>query len=138
MGVDLLFIPKNMVADAWANIGPLLAAAVKRSGNVGDISDVRRAIDQGDVALWAVMRNGSLEAAFTTNEIIYPRRKVMSVELLGGKDAEMWYYDTVVKLAAIAKKAGYDAIETTARKGWSKMAGKAGFKETGVTFELEL
>ena len=138
MAVDLLFIPRNMVADAWHNIGPLLAAAVKRSGHVCDISDVRRAIDRGDASVWAVMQDGGLKAAFTTNEIIYPRRKVMLVELLGGKDAEMWYYDTVAKLAAIAKETGYDAIETTARKGWSKMAGKAGFKETGVTFELEL
>jgi hypothetical protein len=135
---DLLFIPRGMIADAWPNVGPMLQRAIKRSGPFYDLGDVRRKLEDGDISLWAVMHEGRLTAAFTTNEIIYPRRKIMLVELLGGKDANLWYHDTVEKLAEIARETGYDAIETVARRGWAKMAGKVGFKETAVTYEMEL
>ena len=46
--------------------------------------------------------------------------------------------DAVGELARVARAAGYDAIETKARRGWSKMAGKYNFRPVHVAYEMEL
>lgn len=135
---QLLHIPTDLIGDVWPQVGPVLAKAVARYANSYDMSHVRARLDAGDVALWVVMDGVELKAAFTTDEIIYPKRKIMLVELLGGAEAKMWYYDTVKRLAEIARSTGYDAIQTTARRGWSKMAKECGFNEAAVTYEMEL
>ena len=135
---QVLYIPTDLVGDVWHQVGPLLKKAAARYADSYDISHVRGRLESGDAALWIVMVEEEMKAAFTTDEILYPRRRIMLVELLGGTDAKLWYHDAMMDLAKIAAGAGYDAIQTSARRGWSKMAKSCGFSETAVTYEMEL
>ena len=136
--VSVHHIPTNKVADYWAGVEPFIAKAAKRYKSQYDLEDVKRSVVDGDAALWLVTHEGEPMAALVTSEIIYPKRKVFLIELVGGKNASMWYYDTVKRLAEIAKATGYDALESTARAGWVKMARNCGFKEVATVYEMEL
>ena len=131
-------IPTAKVAEYWAVVEPFLAKAVKRYSKDYDIEHVKAAIDRGEAALWLVMCDGKPMAAITTTEVNYPKRKTFLIELVGGIGADLWYKDTTQQLAIMAKKAGYDAISSTARRGWRNMAKDCGFKEIATHYEMEL
>lgn len=88
--------------------------------------------------LFGIECDGELRGAMTVAPIHQPKRKVLAIELVGGKNAELWYYDTVQQLKVFAKQAGYDALTSNARRGWRKMAKESGFRETSVTYEMEI
>ena len=131
-------IPTNKVSEYWPVAEPFIAKAANRYKDNYDLEDVKRSVVDGDAALWLVTHDNAPVAALVTSEDVYPKRKVFLIELVGGKNASMWYYDTVEQLAEIAKCTGYDAIESTARAGWTKMAKDCGFKEVATVYEMEL
>jgi hypothetical protein len=58
--------------------------------------------------------------------------------MIGGERADLWSKPALDELARVSKAAGFDAIETHARAGWSKMAKQYMFKLKHVAYELEL
>ena len=122
----------------WRKLAPFVAKAAKRYKKDYDLEDVFEAIRSGKAMLFGIEHGGELMGAMTVAPVHQPKRKTLVIELVGGKNAKLWYSDTVRQLADTARNAGYDAITSNARHGWRKMASKVGFKETSVTYEMDL
>ncbi len=136
--VTLSYVPISELDKWWPVASPMIELARKRYDSQYGLDDVKDAIAKGKAVLWLIMVGSKPRAAMTTSEDQYPRRKVLCIELLGGDAAEDWAEDAVGELARVARAAGYDAIETKARRGWSKMAGKYNFRPVHVAYEMEL
>lgn len=122
----------------WRKLAPFVAKAAKRYEKDYDLDDVFEAVRSGKAMLFGIEHGGEFMGAMTVAPVVQPKRKTLVIELVGGKDAELWYSDTVRQLADTARNAGYDAITSNARHGWRKMAAKVGFKEASVTYEMDL
>ncbi len=131
-------IQTENMAEYWDQVAPFLGLAADRYSKDYDITDVWDALLQKKALLFGIEVDGVLMGAMTVAPDHQPKRKMLDIELVGGKNADKWYYDTIQQLTAFAKQAGYDALRSNARQGWRKMAKHSGFKETSVTYELEI
>jgi len=136
--VTLSYVPTSEMDKWWPVAAPMIELARKRYDSQYGLDDVKDAILNGRAVLWLIMVGSKPRAAMTTSETKYPRRKVLCIELLGGEAVADWAEDAIGELARAAKAAGYDAIETKARRGWSKMAGKYNFRPVYVAYEMEI
>lgn len=131
-------IETKYLPDYWDILGPFIDKAASRYSKEYDLEHVWGALLAGKCMLFRIEHNGETMGAMTVAPVSQPKRKTLVIELVGGKNAELWYSDTVKQLADTARNAGYDAITSEARHGWRKMASKVGFKETSVTYEMDL
>jgi|TARA_R110000764_G_scaffold74497_1_gene151084 hypothetical protein len=138
VNIRLVYVPKAEIADYWGIAGPLIELAQRRYSHEYGLEDVRKALDDGRAILWMVQVDGEFMAAMTTTEDNQPRRRTLLIELLGGKNADIWAETLIDELARVGRAAGYDAIETKARLGWMRLAKKHNFRPKYVAYEMDL
>ena len=138
MSVSFYMIPTPSVDAAWPVFGPMVEMAVERYGADRDIENVKSDILSEKAALFGVSVDGEPKAAIVIRPAIYPKRKTIVLDLVGGADIEQWWQDVIHAMVSQAKSAGYDAIEAKGRKGWAKIAKQCNFKEAYVAYELEI
>lgn len=136
--VTLEYVPRSHLAQFWPLAAPMIEQARRRYDRDYGLADVLKALEAGRALLWLVNVDGQPVAAMTTSEEIYPRRKSILIELLGGKGVSEWASAAIAELASVARAAGYDAIETRGRPGWAKLAKQNNFRVKHVAFEMEL
>ena len=134
----LAYVSKDLLDEYWPIAAPMLKLAVDRYSKQFGMEDVKAAIERGDAMLWLILVDEEPMAALTLTETVYPRQKRITLELLGGKNADLWAEGLLDNLKTMAKSAGYDVIETHARSGWSKLAKKYMFKQAYTAYELEI
>jgi hypothetical protein len=138
VNIRLVYVPRAEIADYWDVAGPLIELAQRRYSHEYGLEDVREALDDGRAILWMIQVDGEFMAAMTTTEDKQPRRKTLLIELLGGKNADIWAERALHELARVGRAAGYDAIETKARLGWMRLAKKHNFRPKHVAYEMDL
>jgi len=138
VNIRLVYVPRAEIADYWDVAGPLIELAQRRYSHEYGLEDVREALGNGRAILWMVQVDGEFMAAMTTTEDNQPRRKTLLIELLGGKNADIWAEKLITELARVGRAAGYDAIETKARLGWMRLAKKHNFRPKYVAYEMDL
>ena len=138
VNIRLVYVPRAEIADYWDVAGPLIELAQRRYSHEYGLEDVREALDDGRAILWMIQVDGEFMAAMTTTEEKQPRRKTLLIELLGGKNADIWADKALRELARVGRAAGYDAIETKARLGWMRLAKKHNFRPKHVAYEMDL
>ncbi len=138
VNIRLVYVPRAEIADYWGIAGPLIELAQRRYSHEYGLEDVREALDDGRAILWMVQVDDEFMAAMTTTEDNQPRRKTLLIELLGGKNADIWAETLIDELARVGRAAGYDAIETKARLGWMRLAKKHNFRPKYVAYEMDL
>lgn len=126
------------IVDEWGRVSAFISKAAKRYAKDYDLEHVWDALLAGKCMLFRIEHNGETMGALTVAPVSQPKRKTMVIELVGGDNAKLWYYDTIQQLADVARQAGYDAITSNARSGWRNMAKDSGFKEMSVTYEMDL
>ena len=131
-------IETKYLPDYWDILGPFIDKAASRYSNEYDLEHVWNAILDEKCLLFGIEHDGEFVGAMTVAPVNQPKRKTLTIELVGGNNAKRWYKDTTQQLATMAKKAGYDAISSNARRGWRNMARDSGFTETSITYEMEL
>lgn len=136
--IRLVYVPRAKIGDYWNVAGPLIELAQRRYSHEYGLEDVRSALDEGKAMLWMIQVDGEFMAAMTTTELNQPRRKTLLIELLGGKDADIWAAKALQELARVGRAAGYAAIETKARLGWMRLAKKHNFRPKHVAYEMDL
>lgn len=127
-----------MLDEYWPMAELMIKAAQQRYEHQYGLDDVLAGLRAGRAVLWIVSVDSAPVAAMTTSVEVYPRRRSLVIELLGGEALDVWGGAAIEELAEIAKASGYDAIETKARLGWQKMARKHGFQVKHVAYEMEL
>jgi len=136
--VGVFYVPADKMDQYWPTFGPMIELAQKRLADQCGMDDVEEWLRTGRSLLWGIYVDGKPMAAMMTAENTYPRKRVMVIEMIGGERADLWSKPALDELARVSKAAGFDAIETHARAGWSKMAKQYMFKLKHVAYELEL
>ena len=136
--VKTYLIPTSALDQWWPTFGPMIEMAQKRLEDQCGMDDVMGWLREGKSWLWGIYVDGEPMAAMMTAESQYPRKRVMVIEMIGGKRADLWSEAALAELARVSRVAGYDAIETHARAGWSKLAKRYMFTLKHVAYELEL
>ena len=136
--IDVVHIPTKDVPRAWLTLGAFVDKAAGRYSRDYDLETMRGAIFDGKAALFGVFKDGEPMAAVVTSEIVYPKRKVMLIELIGGNNVREWIQQLFEQMVNIAKRAGYAAIEAKARAGWSKVIKSCKLRQAYIAYELEI
>ena len=118
MAVVLQHIPTEDAPKWWPTLGGFVNKAARRYRKDYHLDDMRQAIFDGDAALFGVFVNSAPMAAIVTSEMIYPKRDIMMIELVGGSEMRLWFDDAIDQLTDFAQAGGYHAIISQARLGW--------------------
>lgn len=132
-------VPPEMVKDIWPDVADFLEPAVDRSHGRWSMPALYDAVKNGSQQLWIVYEQGAPIKGVATTEIqVYPNRRMLAVQYLGGKDLDGWAFDMLSKLEDFAKATKCQGIEATARKGFWKWMKDYNYQEAYTVFEKEV
>ena len=104
--------------------------ALSYSGGTHLFEDVAHAVADGRMQAWV---NGQTIAI--TEIIVYPRLKSLHVFLAGGNRKEL--FQMINAAWEWGQSIGCSKMTLAGRKGWTKLMGKHGFKQTLIVMEKE-
>ena len=136
--LQLLPILPEYLGEVIEDAVDMLAPAIARQSQNVDVEDIIDELHDGDSLLWMAYIGREPVAAIVTCVVQYPKRRNMKIEWMGGKRMHTWGNEALAILTKVAKEAKLDAIETDGRKGFSKYAEAASFREIYTHFEMEL
>lgn len=88
--------------------------------------------------LWVARQDDMVvHAAFLTRVAEYPNRRLLAVDCAGGTMMEGWLETANHTFRAFALDSGLDGVEMSGRRGWLKVLGRLGWKETFVVMETD-
>lgn len=116
-------VPYNALEDAWGPAWLLLDKAMTRMNIYKYFSeeDIKGFVESRDMQLWVAVVDDKLVAAFITQFISYPRRKVFDVFLVGGSKLGDWVAPSWDTLKRYAKSKDCDGIRGFGREGWVRV-----------------
>lgn len=114
-------IPAGRVASVWPAVAPMLARALDHGQGDYGLDDIRALLLDRSCQLWAWIEDGAIAACCVTTIIVYPRRKVCGLMLVGGKGLARWLDAAQPVIAAWARAQGCTQLEGYARKGWLRV-----------------
>lgn len=119
----LVGLAHDDVVQMWDDIKPLYERALVKTGAINDFlpEDILEAIEARDMQGWIVHDRHQIICAVATQILVYPRRKVFGIVLVGAEPGTIssWlqHFD-ILKDFALAH--GCSAIRGWGRKGWEK------------------
>ena len=126
--------PRDELARRWAEVEPHLRRATDRTGCYEPI-DLLAAAIAGRMGIWVAERDGAIDAAIVTEIRQYPRRRVLEVPFIGGRNLRGWVKPLLDVLDAHGRAAGCSHIAGSDRKGWARVGG---FTVAGVLLVRDL
>jgi hypothetical protein len=120
--MTILAIPLSCLHQAWPQLAPLLAPAVKRSADRPDL--VARLLAQ-EAQLWAIYDDGQPIAAVVTmiqQSPGHPEGRRCLLWLVGGSRLRQWAAEFLAKVEAWARGLGCVALWGCGRVGWARIA----------------
>jgi hypothetical protein len=130
-------VPSSAARGRWGEFEPLIRLPLERTGAIENYQpeDILDRIEQGFFQCWAVSDGGQLIAALVTQILNYPRRKVLDVYLVGGKDMNKWADNVWLALKEYGRQNGCTAARGFGREGWVK---RLGVPEYDICWSVEL
>ncbi len=84
-------MPEEAVSRVWKDVEGILSKAVDTVENKSDVIDILNGIFDGTYVLWVVLNDDDkVIAAFTTRLIVYPQRKALALDWVGGTQMKEW------------------------------------------------
>ena len=78
-------VPEKAVGRVWKDVEGILNRAVKTVKDKTSVIDILDGVFDGTYVLWVVLDDDDkIVAAFTTRLIIYPQRKTLALDWVGG------------------------------------------------------
>lgn len=127
--------------EVWPYIRDMLEGATDTAGTKFDVDDVLVQAKQNVYVVWGILdeNNGDeVVAAFTTRLIVYPKRKALAIDWLGGKRMREWIDDMNDLMMRYAKDLGCQHLEGYGRKAWGRWLGKRGWNPAYTCYEAEV
>ena len=115
------------VEQAWADVGPMLARAVRHTP---DKPDVLARLLARSAQLWAVIEAGRPIAAVVTEITTLPDRWCR-VWLAAGERTREWASALWAVLEPYARACGCIGLWASGREGWARLARAYGWKREG-------
>jgi len=86
-----------------------------------DTDDIKNYIKSRDMQLWVAIDNNKIIAIFVTQVLIFPKRKVFDIFLVGGSGMNKWITTAWRTFKAYATEQHCDGIRGFGREGWTKV-----------------
>lgn len=131
-------IPTEAVGIVWGDVVRVLDKSVKTSKGKFTVEDVLLDIQKGEYALWLIIEEKEVIAAITTRIIVYPGRKAMAMDWLGGTRMKEWLPMAMETLSQFAKDNNCQHLEAYGRKAWKRWLGKYGWEPEYIAYRMEL
>ena len=132
-------MPSKAVRHVWKDVEKLLKKSVATAKDKSGTIDVLAGILNGTYVLWAVMdEDDSIVAAFTTRLIIYPQRKALVLDFVGGTRMKEWNDHLIDTMRKYANELGCSHLEGYGRKAWGRSLQKYGFYPEYIAYRMEL
>jgi len=103
----------------WGEVSPLIRKALLHAEGELIPEDIKKHLDTSDLRLWVALENKDVLAAMVTEIIQYPRKKIVRVITLAGKDMNMWY-EFLPMVEGYAIRNGCSSLEAWSRKGMAR------------------
>ena len=135
----IALVPSNYVGTLWNDIETFLGPAIARSRGRWDIDSVHQSLLNEERHVWVAFdEDKKIDGVATTEFVMYPKRKMLSIEYLGGKNMNSWCWDLSDRLYSWAKDNECDGIEAVARHGFWKWVQQDGFERSYTIYEKEI
>jgi hypothetical protein len=103
----------------WGDVVPLIEKALLHAEGELMPDDIKKHLDSADLRLWVALKDKDVIASMVTEIIQYPRKKIVRVITLAGKDMSLWY-DFLPMLEGYAIRNGCSSLEAWTRKGMTR------------------
>ena len=132
-------VPRDAVKLVWKEVDRVLEKSVATVENKSDMIDILDGVFDGTYALWVVMDEGDIVvAAFTTRLIVYPQRKALALDWVGGTRMREWADQMIETMTRYAGELGCEHLEGYGRKGWGRFFEKRGLYPEYIAYRMEL
>lgn len=112
-------ITKEDIELVWDEVTPLIEKALRHAEGELIPSDIKKHLDTGDLRLWVALEGQNILASMVTELIDYPRKRIVRIITLAGKNMDMWY-DFLPMIEGYAVKNGCSSLEAWTRKGMTR------------------
>lgn len=132
-------VPPEAVRHVWKDVEKVLKKSVATAKDKSETIDVLVGILNGTYVLWVVMdEDDSIVAAFTTRLIVYPQRKALVLDFVGGTRMKEWNDQLIDTMRKYANELGCSHLEGYGRKAWGRSLKKYGFYPEYIAYRMEL
>lgn len=131
-------VPKKHVYECWDKVVGYLERAAEYTFGRYVAEDIYDCLHTDNYHLWIAFEDGKIYGAVVTNFIEYPNKRVLGMQFCGGEELSRWKTPMLDLLKKWARDTQCDAIESTGRKGWTKIFEDDGCKVQWVTYELPI
>jgi len=132
-------VPSEAVRHVWKDVEKVLKKSVATAQGKSETIDVLAGILTGIYVLWVVMDDDdSIVAAFTTRLLVYPQRKALALDFVGGTRMNEWNDQLIDTMRKYANELGCSHLEGYGRKAWGRSLKKYGFYPEYIAYRMEL
>lgn len=114
---------------AWPQVSGWLDDALKKTGSLLTVDDLRRNVRTGNYRLWLVDREDRVVAAMVTEIVRGGNGCAVYVVALGGTGMDDWLEDVVESLDAYSRANECKYVVEMGRPGWSRVLERLGWTE---------
>jgi hypothetical protein len=135
----IALVPPNFVNSLWPDVREELMRAVDRSHGRWTIEALFSCIANGQQHLWVAFdADKNIDGVGTTEIVMYPGKKMLVIQFLGGKNFNDWVWDMLEKFNDWAKDNQCHGIEATARMGFWQWLKQDDFERSYVVYEKRI
>jgi hypothetical protein len=132
-------VPSEAVRHVWKDVEKVLKKSVATAQGKSETIDVLAGILTDIYVLWVVMDDDdSIVAAFTTRLLVYPQRKALALDFVGGTRMKEWNDQLIDTMRKYANELGCSHLEGYGRKAWGRSLKKYGFYPEYIAYRMEL
>lgn len=132
-------MPQGAVGSVWKDVERVLEKSVATANGKAEVIDVLDGVFDGTYVLWVVLDDdNSIVAAFTTRLIVYPQRKALALDWVGGTRMREWSDALIETMTRYAQELGCQHLEGYGRKAWGRFLNKYGFQQEYIAYRMEL
>ena len=132
-------VPSEAVKHVWKDVEEVLKKSVNTVKNKAEMIDVLKGVFDDTYVLWVVMdEDDNIIAAFTTRLIVYPQRKALALDWVGGTRMKEWEDQLISTMRKYANELGCSHLEGYGRKAWGRALKKYGFYPEYIAYRMEL
>lgn len=138
MSVTFGCIPVELLPTVWPDVAELLRRSVATAGGKFELDDVRKGIASGELVLWLAVDGSEPIAAITTRIILYPQRRAMAMDWIGGRRMREWLPLAQETLSRFARANDCRHLEGYGRPAWGRWLEKYNWKPEYIAYRMEL
>jgi len=117
--VKIHLLEPSDVEALWGDIEPFLVRSLKHAEGELVPDDLIPHLDDGKLRVWIAVVDKEIIASMVTEIIQYPRKKIVRVITLSGKDMDSWY-NFLPLLEGYAISNDCSSLEAWTRKGMAR------------------